>query len=280
MQASLIRDIARREKAEADLIAAQGQIIQSEKMAVLGELVAGLAHELNTPLGTLASSADVVDRSRRIIQEKCSTGSDLQEVTSDPRYLKAMQALEKGISGMSAASGRIGDMVAGLKAFSQLDQAELQQTDLNECLGNTLRLLHRGLPEGVRLEADFDEKAPILGYPAQLNQLFLGLVLHAVRDVEPPGKVTVTTQRIADQVQITVQDTGRGYEPKALQALFKPGFQADSQRVRMDWDMITVQSIVDRHRGSLAAESVPGLGTTYVINLPVWTGKNDRSDTI
>ena len=81
-------------------------------------------------------------------------------------------------------------------------------------------------------------------------------------------------------MQITVQDTGCGYEPEALQALFKPGFQADSQRVRMDWDMITVQSIVDRHRGSLAAESVPGRGTTYVINLPVWTGKKEGSDTI
>ena len=93
MQASLIRDIARREKAEADLIAAQGQIIQSEKMAVLGELVAGLAHELNTPLGTLASSADVVDRSRRIIEEKCRAGADLQEVTADPRFVKAIQAI-------------------------------------------------------------------------------------------------------------------------------------------------------------------------------------------
>jgi signal transduction histidine kinase len=220
----------------------------------------------------------VVDRSRRIIQEKCSHGTDLQEVTADPRFRKAMQALEKGIAGMSAASGRIGAMVAGLKAFSQLDQAELQQTDLNKCLRNTLRLLYRSLPKGVRLESELGDPAPILGYPAQLNQLFLGLIMHAVKDITPPGKVTVTTQRIADQVQITVQDTGCGYEPAALQALFKPGFQADSQRVRMDWDMITVQSIVDRHRGSLAAESVPGRGTTYVINLPVWTGKSEGDD--
>jgi len=273
MQASLIRDIARREKAEDDLIAAQGQIIQSEKRAVLGELVAGLAHELNTPLGTLASSVDVVDRGRKIIQEKCSAGSDLAEVTSDTRFIKAMQAIENGAAGMNAASGRINDLVTGLKAFSQLDQAELQQLDLNEGLRNTLHLVEGGLPDGVQLEFELGEEAPILGYPAQLNQMFLGLIMHAIRDVEPPGTVTVTSQQIADQIQITVRDTGIGYEPVALQALFKPGFQSDTQRVRMDWDMITVQSIVDRHRGSLAAESVPGQGTTYVINLPVWSGR-------
>ena len=271
MQSSLIRDIARREKAEADLIAAQGQIIQSEKMAVLGELVAGLAHELNTPLGTLASSLDVVERSRRIILEKCSTGSDLGEVISDPRYQRAMKALEKGIAGMDAASMRIGELVSGLKTFSQLDKAEFQQTDLNEGLRNTVKIMERGLPRDVDLQLDLGELDPILGYPAQLNQMFLSLIMHAVRDVTPPGAVTVRTEQIEDQVQITVRDTGCGYEPDALPALFKPGFKSDSSRVRRDWEMITCSSIVDRHGGSMAAESEPGAGTTYVINLPVWS---------
>ncbi len=271
MQSSLIRDIARREKAEADLIAAQGQIIQSEKMAVLGELVAGLAHELNTPLGTLASSVDVVERSRGIILEKCSTGSDLGEVISDPRYQKAMQALEKGVAGMDTALIRIGELVSGLKTFSQLDKAEFQQTDLNEGLRNTVKLMDRSLPQGVELHLELGEMESLLGYPAQLNQMFLSLIMHAVRDVTPPGTVTVRTEQIADQIQITVRDTGCGYEPDALQALFKPGFKSDSSRVRMDWEMITCNSIVDRHGGSMAAESEPGAGTTYVINLPVWS---------
>ena len=271
MQSSLIRDIARREKAEADLIAAQGRIIQSEKMAVLGELVAGLAHELNTPLGTLASSVDVVERSRRIILEKCSAGADMAELSSDPRFQRAMQALEKGVLGMGVASTRIGDLVSGLKTFSQLDKAEFQQTDINEGLRHTVKLMDRSLPQGVELDLELGEIVPILGYPAQLNQMFLSLIMHAVRDIIPPGTVTVRTEQIADQIQIMVRDTGCGYEPDALQALFKPGFKSDSSRVRMDWEMITCNSIVDRHGGSMAAESTPGEGTTYVINLPVWS---------
>jgi len=160
MQAALIRDIARREKAEADLIAAQGQIIQSEKMAVLGELVAGLAHELNSPLGTLASSADVVDRSRKIIQEKCAAGTDLEEVRTDPRFQRAILALGNGIHGMGAASDRINELVTGLKAFSQLDKADFQQTDLNEGLRNTLNLVDREFPEGVELKLAGKDRTP------------------------------------------------------------------------------------------------------------------------
>jgi two-component system NtrC family sensor kinase len=270
MQASLIRDIARREKAENELIAAQGQIIQSEKMAVLGQLVAGLAHELNTPLGTLASSVDVLERSRLIVRDKFTEGNDLHEVTSDPRFQRAMQAMDNGVKGMSAASGRIGDLVAVLKTFSQLDKAELQQTKIDEGLRNTVKLVERNLRPGVELNLELGDVPPVLGYTAQLNQLFLSLVMHAVRDVTSPGTVTLKTEHIADQVQIIVRDTGCGYEPDALLALFKPGFKSDSSRVRMNWEMITAGSIVDRHGGSLAAESVPGRGTTYVINLPVW----------
>ncbi len=276
MQAALIRDIARREKAEADLIAAQGQIIQSEKMAVLGELVAGLAHELNTPLGTLASSADVVDRSRKIIQEKCAVGPDLEVVRSDPRFQRAMLALENCVLGMGVASDRINELVTGLKAFSQLDKADFQQTDLNEGLRTALNLVDQGFPEGVELKLELGDIEPILGYPAQLNQLFLALITHAVRDIDSSGTVTVKTEQISDQAQITINDNGRGYDHTALQALFQPGFKSDTSRVRMDWEMITCSRIVDRHHGSLAAESIPGEGTTYVIYLPVWSKEQPK----
>ena len=142
------------------------------------------------------------------------------------------------------------------------------------------QIVERNLPAGVELRLELGETTPILGYPAQLNQLFLSLIMHAVRDITAPGRVTVKTEQIADQVQVTVRDSGCGYEPDALQALFKPGFKSDSSRVRMDWEMITAGSIVDRHGGSLAAESVSGHGTTYVINLPVWSGKTEDPDPV
>ena len=170
---------------------------------------------------------------------------------------------------------RLIEQVQGLKGILNVAQVVVSSLELDEVLQNIFHLTDGGLPEGVKLELDLGAKAPILGYPAQLNQFLLGLIMHAARDITPAGTVTVSTRLIADQVQITVTDTGCGYEPEALRALFKPGFQSDTQRVRMDWEMITVQSIVDRHRGSLAAESVPGQGTTYVINLPVWSGNSE-----
>jgi len=271
MQAALIRDIARREQAEADLISAQGQIIQSEKMAVLGKLVAGLAHELNTPLGTLSSAADVTDRSRLIIREKCSQ-EEAGVIASDPRFQRALAALDQGVANMTTASQRIDELVTGLRSFSQLDKAEYQQTDINEGLNSTLNLVEAQLPEGVEIVRELGEIEPILGYPAQLNQLFLGLVRHAVQDVEPPGTVKVTTAMAEDRILVTVNDTGCGYDKSALEALFNPSFRAESSRVRMDWALITCNRIVDRHGGTLVAESEPGRGTTYRIEIPVRHG--------
>jgi signal transduction histidine kinase len=266
MQAALIRDIARREQAEADLISAQGQIIQSEKMAVLGKLVAGLAHELNTPLGTLASAADVTDRSRLIIREKFSVDG---EGAADPRLQRALTALDQGVVNMTAASQRIDELVTGLRSFSQLDKAEYQLTDINEGMTATLNLAASQIPEGVEVIRELGEIEPILGYPAQLNQLFLGLIRHAVQDVEAPGTVTVTTAMGEDRVRVTVADTGCGYDKRALAALFNPGFRAETSRVRMDWGLVTCNRIVDRHGGTLNTDSEPGHGTTYRIEIPV-----------
>jgi signal transduction histidine kinase len=270
MQSSLIRDIARREKAEADLIAAQGQMIQSEKMAVLGKLVAGLTHELNTPLGTMAASVDIVDRSRDIIVARCQGGLT-EDPTSDPRFGKAVTAMGRGLDSLAAATSRVHELVNGMKVFSQLDKGEVQQTDINAGLDATLDLIEHEIPDGLEIVREFGEVEPVLGYPAQLNQAFLSLVRHAVRDTKPPGTVSVRTEQVGDKVRISVRDTGCGYQPDALLALFNPSFKADTSRMRMDWEMVTSSRIIDGHHGTITAKSDPGQGTRYVVEIPVWS---------
>jgi signal transduction histidine kinase len=237
-------------------------------MAALGKLVAGLAHEMNTPLGTLASSADVADRSRRIIHERVEDAEG-ERLRDDPRFLRALRALDEGVVNLKTASERIDELVTGLRSFSQLDKAEFQRTDLNDGLRATVSLLENQVPEGVELEVELGETEPILGYPAQLNQLFLGLIRHAVRDVTPPGRVRVETTMDGDSVVVTVEDTGCGYDPDELKALFNPGFGTGAGRVRMDWGLVTCHRIVDRHGGTLESRSRPGEGTTYRIAIPV-----------
>lgn len=271
MQASLISDIARREEAEADLIAAQGQMIQSEKMAQLGKLVAGLTHELNTPLGTMASSVDVVSRSRSIIVAKCMGEGTPAEVSHDPRFRKAVAAMSRGLENLSAATVRIEELVNGLKVFSQLDKGEVQQTDINAGLDATLKLIGHDVPEGLEIVREFGEIQSVLAYPAQLNQAFLSIIRHGIRDTKPPGTLTLATEQLSDSVRVTISDTGCGYQPDALLALFNPSFKADTSRMRMDWEMVTSSRIIERHQGTITAKSDPGVGTRYVVEIPLWS---------
>ena len=266
MQSSLVSDLARRKEAEADLIAAQGEMVQSGKMAVLGKLVAGLAHELNTPLGTMLSSVDVLGRSREIIIEKTQCEAD-----QDSGFKRATAAMSRGVENLTEATSRVEDIVNSLKVFSQLDNGEIQQTDINLGLQATLILLEPETPAGVTLARQWGDLDAVLGLPAQLNQAFLSILRHTVRDATPVGSVSVKTEQIPENVRVTITGTGRDYATEELNTLFNPSFSADKQRVRMDWEMAAASRIINRHNGTIVAASKVGEGTFYTIEIPNWS---------
>jgi signal transduction histidine kinase len=267
MQTALIDDIRQREAAESELIAAQGQIIQSEKMAVLGQLVAGLTHELNTPLGAMTSSANVVSRCGDILSSKCGEAESLETLRSDRRFQKALSAMGQGASTVETAAGRISELVTGLKAFSQLDQAERQETDLNEGLRTTFKLIEHQIPRNVEFHWELGNIPRVIAWPAQLHQLFLVLIRNAMESIEGAGTITITSRQSDQTIQVIIEDTGTGFDPEQLRALFDPGFGARSKTVRMDWGMISAAGIAERHGGNLRAVSTPGQGSTFTLSL-------------
>ncbi len=269
MQAALIEDIRQREMAESKLIAAQGQIIQSEKMAVLGKLVAGLAHELNTPLGALSSSANVVSRSQKILAAKCNEGDSLEELRQDKRFARALRAMQQGAATVDTASNRISQLVEGLKSFSQLDHAQRQDTDVTESLVTTLKLIEHQVPEGIEVIRELNEVPKVIALPAQLNQLFLVLFRHAMESIGEAGTISIKSGLVDDNIEVVFHDTGHGYSPEQLKALISPGFKAGSETVRMDWGMISAAGIAERHGGVLKAESEPGVGSTFTLSIPL-----------
>ena len=137
-----------------------------------------------------------------------------------------------------------------------------------------LKIAH-DMPATVAVRREFGELPPVLAYSAQLNQAFLSLVRHAIRDTAAGGAVTVRTEPLGERVRVVISDTGCGYQPDALLALFNPSFKADTSRMRMDWEMVTASRIVDRHQGVLTARSTPGEGTRYTIEIPVWAVPTD-----
>ncbi len=269
MQAALKQDIRQREVAEAKLISAQGQIIQSEKMAVLGKLVAGLAHELNTPLGALSSSANVVSRSQKILATKCEDGESLEELRQDKRFSRALRAMQQGAATVEEASLRISELVEGLKSFSQLDHSERREIDLNESLSTTLKLIEHQVPSEIKVNLELNDLPRVIVWPAQLHQLFLVLFRNAMESISEAGTISITSHLQGDGLAIEFRDTGHGYSPAQLKELFNPGFRSGSETVRMDWGMISASGIAERHGGSLTAESVPGNGSVFTFYMPV-----------
>lgn len=270
MQRSLIADIERREKAEADLLAAQGRIVQSEKMALMGQLVAGLAHELNSPLGTLTSAVDVVVRSRAKLVDQARREGVVGHLEGDPDFGRAMQAMDRGLSSVALATRRIDELVVALKSFAQLDRAEVQSVDLNEVLRNCLRLLTRNPEARSQVTEDLSPVEAVLGHPVQLNQLFFSLLRRSLRDAGRDGCLSLTTRQIGGEALVVIADSGRGYDAGELRRLFDPGFDAESGRMQMDWTMVGNARIVAEHGGRIDAHSRPGEGTRYEIRIPLW----------
>jgi len=247
----------------------QTQLIQSEKMASLGQMVAGLAHELNNPVGAVSSSADVVSRARARVDGIVAAADDLETLRADPRLRRALDALRDSAENLEYASGRIADQIRGLKNFTHLDEAELQRTDLIQGLENTLTVIKHELGERISVVRRYGELPLITGHPGELNQVFLNLLTNAAKAIEGEGTITITTEAGEGEVVVEVADTGVGIAPEQLDRLFDVGFTEGDDRVKMGWGLATVQQILRRHKGDVRVKSVVGEGSAFTVILPV-----------
>ena len=252
-----------------NLRATQTQLIQSEKMASLGQMVAGLAHELNNPVGAVSASADVASRARVRVEEILAAADDLAELRDDPRLRRALTALRESTENLRVAGERIADQIRGLKNFTRLDEAELQRADLIQGLENTLTVIKHELGDRIKVVRNYGDLPLVTCYPGELNQLFLNLLTNAAKAIEGEGTITITAETGEDEVSIEVADTGVGIPPEQRARLFDVGFTAGDDRVKMGWGLATVRQIVERHKGEIRVRSEVGAGSAFTVVLPV-----------
>ena len=284
---ALVRDITERKQAEKalresydqlngtlqELQSAQSQLVQSEKMASLGNLVAGIAHEVNSPIGVVNSAADINSLGLKKI-ENIVKDSDIKE---NHDLQQVISILKDNNQVVATASDRIAEILKSLKNFARLDEAKFQQSDIHEGIDNTLTLLNHELKEKVTVVRNYGEVPKIFCYPNDLNQVFMNILRNASQAIENKGTIKIKTFAEKDNVCVQISDTGRGIRSENMNKIFDPGFTTKGVGVGTGLDLSICYQIIQKHKGEIKVESQLGEGSTFTIVLPMNLNKSIRN---
>ncbi|HBS68236.1 MAG TPA: hybrid sensor histidine kinase/response regulator [Cyanobacteria bacterium UBA11149] len=304
-----------REKAErlqltlTELKRTQSQLIQSAKMSALGQMVAGIAHEINNPVSFISCN---INFARSYFQDLLSIVEAYQKNSSNPtpeiEKLIAENQLDflredwsKLIQSMAVGAERIQEIVQSLKLFSRLDEAEVKPTDIHQAIDNTLLILqHRlrsvGKASEIEVIKNYGKLPLITCYSSQLNQVFMNLLNNAIDALEnqpSPRIITINTvpvsakeqkttnnrQSTTDKVIIRIADNGAGMKQEVQQKIFDPFFTTKSVGSGTGLGLsISHQIVVEKHLGNITCVSAPGKGTEFIIEIPVSLPEKSRDE--
>ncbi len=247
----------------------RAQLLQSEKMASLGNLVAGVAHEINTPLGSIHASADTSRRALDIVSEAAQDDECQPLFDKYPRLKRAVDVLaESNVTTVTAAE-RIVGIVKSLRSFARLDEAEFKKVDIHEGLESTLTIRHHELKNRVEVVRDFGDLPQVECFPNQLNQVFLNILVNAAQAIGAKGTITIRTRQEGDRAVVEISDTGKGIAPEHLAQIFDPGFTTKGVGVGTGLGLSITYRIIGDHSGRIDVASEVGKGTTFTIRLPI-----------
>lgn len=283
LQRELTRQNATLTRALAELKETQAMLVHSEKMNAMGQLVAGVAHEINTPIAfvignfhnlqaTLTATMTAYTRLESLVQaqgnqaQQDAAGAIRHEADLDFLW----EDLDDLIKGSLNGLGRVKKIVESLRTFSRLDEAEWKEVDLLENIQSTLAIAQSQLQDRVTVTLDCADLPPITCYPAELNQVFLNIILNAAQAIAGEGTVTIRGRVQGDTIVLEFADTGKGMTPDVLARVFDPFFTTKAIGVGTGLGLtIAYKIITQRHRGTIKAESTPDAGSTFIITLPL-----------
>ena len=278
------RDLERRNselhETNARLERLQAQIVQSEKMASLGQLAAGIAHELNNPSGFIYGNMQMLSECVLGLERLLSfyegvrlapeEDAALRALKDEVDYEHTLNDLHSIIIDCREGAERIRDIVQNLRTFSRLDEAEFKKVDIHDGLESTLRLLSRFFSSGaVTLRREYGRLPPVDCYAGQLNQVWMNLLANAAYAVKCGGVVSVSTEGRGDSVIVRVRDTGCGIAPENLPRIFDPFFTTKPVGEGTGLGLSVTYGIIERHGGAIEVESRLGEGTVFTVTIPV-----------
>ncbi len=259
----------------------QARILQQEKMASIGQLAAGVAHEINNPIGfvksnleTLGKYAEKLTAYIQALETHLSpeAGETLREKRRELKIDYIREDLPELVRESIEGTERVARIVQNLKSFSRVDEAEYKEADINACLEDTINIVWNELKYKTTLKKDYGDLPLVKCYPQQLNQVFMNLLVNASQAIEEQGEISITTRVEGDSVVITISDTGCGIPKEKLHRIFEPFFTTKKVGSGTGLGLSITYDIVKKHGGEIAVESEVGKGTTFRVTLPMTGG--------
>jgi signal transduction histidine kinase len=260
----------------------QAQIVHSKKMASLGQLAAGIAHELNNPAGFIYGNMDLLtEYTGRLetvlaIYDRVALPPDIAaEVLQTKKqisYDALMSELRSMIADCREGAERIRDVVQSLRLFSRLDEAEVKKVDLHESIDSTIRLLSSYYGSSkIHLIREYGDLPAVNCYAGQLNQVWTNLLVNAAQAIKGQGEVRISTRAEGNSVVIVISDNGCGIPADQLHKIFDPFFTTKPVGEGTGLGLSIIYGIIEKHGGSITAESREGLGSSFTISIPIST---------
>lgn len=263
----------------------QGQLIHSEKMASLGQLTAGIAHEINNPINFIYNGIGALKKSLVEINEILNTYENLEgnlsddnqetvkKVKSNLDYEILREEMAELIVDIEEGAVRTIEIVKGLRVFSRLDEEDQKEADLNECLDATIALLHNKVKGRIQVVKEFDQNlSPISCFPGQLNQVFMNMINNAIQSFpedQSNCEIVVRTGCSDNKVVIDISDNGCGIPEDVQKKIFEPFYTTKPVGVGTGLGLSISFGIIQKHNGDIELKSEPGKGTTFSIIIPI-----------
>ncbi|MFW6358253.1 MAG: GAF domain-containing protein [Chroococcales cyanobacterium] len=276
------------QQALQELKSTESRLIQSEKMSSLGQMVAGIAHEINNPVNFISGNIDhasnyiqdLLDFIALYQQHFSEPPEEIEEFAEDIDFEFIVDDLPKLLSSMQMGTERICQIVKSLRSFSRLDEAEMKPVNIHEGIDSTLLILHNRLKTGVEIIKNYGDLPRVECYPGQLNQVFMNIIANAIDalDTEEENKqITITTEfhesptpefRVPS-VMIRIQDNGQGMTEDVRTHLFDPFFTTKPVGKGTGMGLSICYQIIEKHNGIIKCVSELGQGAEFIIQIPL-----------
>jgi two-component system NtrC family sensor kinase len=226
-------------------------------MAAMASLVAGIAHEINTPIGAIVSVYDTLNRA--VGKLRANLGEDSGDDPKKAKVATILQIISNAIDVIRKGSERVVAIVDSMRSFARLDEAELKSVNIQDGLDDTVSLIQHRLGDKIEVIRKYEASDPIVCYPGRLNQVFLCMLDNAIDAMEGKGTITIATRREDDQLLVAITDTGQGIPSEKLEEVFQPGYTTKG----VGLGLAICHQIVHDHRGQSKVDSEPGKGSTF-----------------